>query len=206
VATGTASARVPGILFGAALVTTLPILWIVALPVLDLQALPRHADHALLLFVHAVGGVAMLTLGAATLYIGWTRKLMRRHRWFGYSYLGLGTTGAVAALVLSIEAHHPNKGLFVATGTLALVWIGCAAMALRAALNRRFASHRQWMIRSYVLTWTFVGCRIVGRIPPFDQMDGEAVTALVWLNWILPLLICEVALQWRSGASEAKAH
>lgn len=94
----------------------------------------------------------MLTLGASALYIGWTRKVMRWHRWFGYGYLGLGTTGAVAALVLSIEARHPNKGLFVATGTLAVVWLGCAAMALRAALNRCFVSHRQWMIRSYVLT------------------------------------------------------
>jgi hypothetical protein len=61
------------------------------------------------------------------------------------------------------------------------------------------------MIRSYVLTWTFVGCRIVGRIPPFDKVGDEAVTALVWLNWIAPLLVCEGVLQWRSGALESAA-
>ena len=187
------------------MITTLPVLWIVVLPVLDLQALPRHHGHVPLLLVHAVGGLSMLLLGAIALYIGWTRRAFKQHRWFGYGYLGLGSMGAMAALALSIQAPHPNKGLYVATGTLAAVWLGAAAMAWRAARNRRFDSHRDWMIRSYVLTWTFVGCRLVGRIPPLDAVGPEGVAALIWLNWVVPLVVCEAALQWRNGSKNA-AH
>ena len=87
------SDRFPGLLFAGALITTLRILWIVVLPVLDFQALPKHHGHVSLLLVHAVGGLAMLLLGATALYIGWTQRAFKRHRWFGYGYLGLGSMG-----------------------------------------------------------------------------------------------------------------
>jgi hypothetical protein len=33
-----------------------------------------------------------------------------------------------------------------------------------------------------------------------DAVPGtEGVTATIWVNWIVPLLICEFALQWRRG-------
>lgn len=106
--------RMPPLLFGAA-----PILWIIVLPVLDTEALPRHIGRVPLLLTHAPGGLAMLVLGAAALHIGWTRRAFRRHRWFGYGYLGLSSIGAAAAL--------------------AIAWLFTAATAWRAALNRRFA-------------------------------------------------------------------
>jgi hypothetical protein len=95
--------------------------------------------------------------------------------------------------------------LYVATGTLAVVWLAVAAMALRAARNRRFPVHRDWMIRSYVLTWTFVGCRLATNLGLFPGPGEEGVTAAIWLNWIMPFVICEIALQWKAG-SKAVAH
>jgi hypothetical protein len=71
-------------------------------------------------------------------------------------------------------------------------------MAYRAARNRRFDAHRAWMIRSYVLTWSFVLCRLVGRVPWLANIGDGA--AIVWLSWIVPLLLCEVGLQWSAGA------
>lgn len=60
---------------------------------------------------------------------------------------------------LGAIAPHEPKSLYIATDTLELAWLAAAAMGWRAARNRRFASHREWMIRSYVLNWTFVGPR-----------------------------------------------
>jgi hypothetical protein len=54
------------------------------------------------------------------------------------------------------------------------------------------------MVRSYVLTWTFVGCRIAGRVPALDTLGDAGGAAVVWLSWVLPLVACEVALQWRA--------
>jgi hypothetical protein len=195
----------PGALFILAILTTLPILWLIVLPVLSLRELESHSAHGSALYVHALGGVAMLGLGAVALYIGWTKRAFKRHRWFGYGYLMLGSIGAASALGLSVAAPHEPRSLYVATGTLAAAWLAVAAMAYRAALNRRFETHRDWMIRSYVLTWTFVGCRMANALSLFPILGEEATTAQIWLFWVVPYFACEIALQWRNGSARAKA-
>lgn len=199
-ATRPTASRVPGILFVLAILTTLPVLVWIVWPMLNGTKWPEHAAHVPIVMVHALGGLAMLLLGGAALYIGWTKKAFKRHRWFGYGYLILGGTGAAAALVVSIQAPHPPHSLYIATGTLAAVWLAVAAMAYRAARNKRFDSHREWMIRSYVLTWTFVGCRLAQLYNFYPWLGQEGVTAAIWVNWIVPLVICEIALRWKEGA------
>jgi uncharacterized membrane protein len=195
--------KVPGLLFAAALITSLPVLWFFATPILDAREAPAHVRHGATLYLHVIGGASTIVAGAGALYIGWTRKAFKRHRWFGYTYLGLGTAMALSALALSVEAPHQPRSLYVATGTLAVVWLAVAAMALRAARNGRFLVHRDWMIRSYVLTWTFVGCRIATNIDIFPALGAESVTAAIWVNWIVPFVVCEIALQWRAGSKAA---
>ena len=191
------STRALPLLLVAALATALPILWSFALPVLNASDAARHGTHGLTLYVHVSAGTAMIILGAAALYIGWTKKAFRRHKWFGYSYIVVGSCNALAGLLLSIRSPHPPHSLSIATGTVAVVWLAFTAMALRAALNKRFDAHKEWMVRSYVITWSFVGCRLSGFIPLFPSLGAEGVTAMVWLNWIAPVLICELVLQWK---------
>jgi len=78
--------------------------------------------------------------------------------------------------------------------------VAVAAMVLRAAKNRRFLVHRDWMIRSYVLTRTFVGCRIATNYDFFPALGAESVTASTWVNSIVPFVIFEIALQWKAGS------
>jgi hypothetical protein len=192
--------RVPAILFTLAILTTLPILWLKVWPMLSGAKWGEHSPHLVTVLIHALGGLCMLVLGAAALYIGWTRKAFKRHRWFGYGYLILGGTGAVAALVVSVQAPHPPYSLYIATFTLASIWLAVAGMAYRAARNKRFDSHREWMIRSYVLTWTFVGCRLATMVDFYPWLGREGVTAAIWVNWIVPFVLCEIALRWKDGA------
>jgi hypothetical protein len=198
--TGRRGAWAPAVLFAMALLTSALIWWRFAVPIFDGQNLPKHAGHVWTLVGHAIGGTFMIWAGAGALFIGWTGRLRRWHKWFGYAYLGGGSIGAAVALWLSLHLTHPPISLGVATATLAAAWLAFAAMALRAALNRRFESHREWVIRSYVLTWTFVGCRIAQEVPVFAKLGQEGATAGVWLYWVAPILICEIALQWARGA------
>ena len=83
---------------------------------------------------------------------------------------------------------------------LASAWLAFAALGWRAARNRRFQSHGQWMIRSYVLVWSFVFCRIASRVSNIDDLgNGEA---FIWLSWVAPLIVCEIMLQWPEGAQK----
>lgn len=190
--------RIPALLFLLAVLTSLPIAWVYAVPIFTFASTEHMAHHAIV-YVHAIGGVAMLGLGAAALYIGWTRRAFKRHRWFGYGYLLVGGIGAATALLLSVLAPHEPRSLYVATGALAAAWLAVAFMAWRAAHNRRFDSHRDWMVRSYLLSWTFVGCRMANVLSLFPSLRAEAVTAQIWLFWVIPYLLCEMALQWRRG-------
>lgn len=187
-----------------AVLSAAPIWWLVAFPVLDGYAAPRFADRFSYVVAHAVGGTLMLFVGALALYVGWTKRGFRFHRWIGYAYLAGGGLGAGMGLYLSLRPNAFLPGVGVATGTLACVWLVVAAMAWRAAFNKRFDSHREWMVRSYVLTWTFVLCRIVMRLPTFADIEPATIVAIIWTSWIIPLVACEIALQWARGArSEA---
>lgn len=61
-------------------------------------------------------------------------------------------------------------------GGLSIAWSAFAALGWRAARNRRFPSHAQWMIRSYVLAWAFVFCRIASQLLDLDELGDIAGT------------------------------
>ena len=182
-------------LIGAAAISSLVFVWLVAVPALQPGEMARHASHALWTYVHIAGGIAMLVGGAIALRIGLTREWFALHKIAGYSYIGLGGIGAVTALWRSFETVH-TPGL--STGMLAAAWLAFTAMAWRATRNRRYDQHREWMIRSYVLAWTFVFCRFWTRAAPSALQGGE--TDMIWATWIGPVLLAEIVLQWRRGA------
>lgn len=189
----------PALLFTAALLTAIPVWWLIAVPVLEgaPARLARHVGHVPWVYAHAAGGTVMLFSGALALWIGWTRRWFAFHRWAGGAYLVTGSVTALAALWLTGTNIHNNVALSMPTGTLAVAWLLTAAMAFRAIRNRRIETHREWVIRSYVLTWSFVFCRGLGELPL--GLSHDAGNALLWLTWIGPLMICEAVLQWSNG-------
>ncbi|MCX7042283.1 MAG: DUF2306 domain-containing protein [Gammaproteobacteria bacterium] len=205
----------PGVILLLAVVSSVPAWVLIALPVATLSNVADHPSHFPLVFLHMLGGTVMLVLGALNLYVGFTRQQFRFHRAIGYSYLVGGALGAMAALVLSLATVHGKVvdpfafdlmkvgDLGWALAALSVAWMVTAAMALRAAINRRFNNHRDWIIRSYVLVWSFVLCRLLAKIPGLAILgqlgDGAA---LGWLSWLVPLAIAEICLQWKAGARE----
>lgn len=203
----------PGLLLAAALASGAFAWWLIAFPILTLVDPQKHAGHFALVFTHMLGGTTMLALGAANLYVGATRRFFRLHKLIGYSYLVGGSIGAALSVVLALaNAHGKNSAPFavdissasdvgIALASLGVAWLAAAAMAFRAARNRRFDSHQAWMIRSYVLVWSFVLCRLIGKVPALSDL-GDGV-AIVWLSWVGPLFVCELALQWTAGANNS---
>ena len=49
--------------------------------------------------------------------------------------------------------------------TLAIFWLVSGGMAYLAIRNRRVQMHKEWMIRSYVLTFFFVNARLWPDLP-----------------------------------------
>ena len=196
-----------GVLLFAALISSMLAWWLIAAPVAAFENANKHPEHFGLLYVHMLGGSVMLFFGCFNLYVGATRKFFKFHKLVGRCYLLGGSIGAITAITLALSPAHKSDPSVVFTNlssslvTLALAWLTAAAMAYRAVRNRRFDSHRDWIIRSYVLAWAFVFCRVVSRVPAVAELGSGQ--AFIWLSWVAPLLICEVAIQWRAGANNS---
>ncbi len=177
---------------------------LIAAPVATFSNAGKHAGHVGLLYIHMLGGTIMLFFGAFNLYIGATRRYFKYHKLVGRTYLIGGSIGAIIAIIITLGPAHKNADAAMFTNlstslfVLAITWLAAAGMAYRAVRNRRYDAHRDWMIRSYVLAWAFVFCRIVSRVPAVAEL-GEG-QAFIWLSWVGPLIVCEIALQWRAGA------
>lgn len=193
-----------GVLLATAILSSAIAWWMIAWPVASLSNIASHRGHFALTFAHMLGGSGMLFFGGANLYLAARKDHYPLHRRVGRSYLVFGAFGAVVAIIVTLtHAHKPAGGPVLTNATVSLLmlasaWLAFAALGWRAARNRRFQSHGQWMIRSYVLVWSFVFCRIASRVSNIDDLgNGQA---FIWLSWVAPLIVCEILLQWPDGA------
>jgi hypothetical protein len=155
---------------------------------------PRH-DW---LFVHVITGTIALLIGPTQLWLGLNRWTAFVHRILGITYVAGVSVSAVAAFYL---AAHTDFGMVfgLGFGTMASAWLITTTLATIAICLRRVEQHREWMIRSYVITFAFVTFRAlqagleIAKVGTMVERMGGAV----WLAWAAPLMITEVILQTR---------
>lgn len=170
-----------------------------ALPYLEFSeaSYGRFWDRSAWLMVHVVAGSVALITGLFQFWSGLRRRHTSVHRWAGRLYVACIALGGAAALHLAFHTQHWTFGvaLFVA----GVVWILTTAIAWVAATRRRIEAHREWMLRSYILTSTFVSFRLILEIPWVEALGTEAETSTTvgWLCWVVPLLVYEFLRGWR---------
>ncbi|WP_310496181.1 DUF2306 domain-containing protein [Sandarakinorhabdus sp.] len=194
-----------GILLAVAILSSAAVWWVIAWPVASLANVAAHQGHFALTFAHMLGGTGMLAFGAANLYLAARKTRFALHRRIGQIYLATGAFGATTAIAVTLSAAHKTGPILtnstLSLATLGSAWLAFAALGWRAGRNRRFASHGDWMIRSYVLSWAFVLCRFASPVPEIGQLgNGQA---FIWLSWVLPMMMCEVVLQWPQRARKS---
>ena len=147
------------------------------------------------LFVHIVGGSLALLCGPFQIWSGLRRRVMKAHRAIGTAYLGGVAAGSLAAFYMA--AVSPLRTFGIALAVLALAWLVTTSMAFLAIHNRHIDAHKEWMIRSYVITYGFVSFRVISGWNLFGGLGTEQFATIAWMCWTVPLLFAEVALQWK---------
>lgn len=162
-----------------------------------------------LLVAHVVfGSIAMLT---ACLQI-WTRFRVRfpgAHRIAGriYVFAGVVPAGSLALVVACLSPFGPVAR--ASNLVFAGVWLSATLTGWRAGRRGRTASHRRWMIRSAVLTFSILTNRLWGPLA-YVLLAPQLATTFhgdetffawtiaglsTWLGWTLPLLVSEAILE-----------
>jgi hypothetical protein len=148
------------------------------------------------LTTHILAGCAAILLGPLQLWLGFNRGHSIYHRIFGIAYVTAVGCGGVAAFYL---AFHTDFGWVFGMGftSMGLAWVVTTALATISICRRLVEQHREWMIRSYVVTFSFVTFRVLTIV--FEMIKAgtlvERMSAASWLAWSVPLLITETILQ-----------
>jgi hypothetical protein len=73
----------------------------------------------------------------------------------------------------------------------------CTTAAFITARNRQIIVHRQWMVRSYAVTFTFVSSRVLNLVPAYWSHLGDVLSAVGVITFTFAsLLIVELGLNW----------
>jgi len=144
-----------------------------------------------LLVPHIAGASVALTTGAVQFSSRIRRWSLGFHRMTGRIYVGAIFVAGPAAIVMS----HGTV-FFEATLVQAGAWLVTAAAALLTARNRQIEQHRQWVVRSYAVTFTFIVLHVVNPTGFWLRYsDADYATAIIICTF-LAVLVPDVAFGW----------
>ena len=149
------------------------------------------ADRGLLI-PHTLAGIFALLIGPINFSSRIRQQHLKLHRVLGRIYVACVFIGAATGVALA----SGRPGL-PGTSMQAAAWIVCTTAAFITARNRQIIQHRQWMARSYAVTFTFVSSRVLNLWPPYWSHLGDALSAVGVIAFTLAsLLIVDLGLNW----------
>jgi len=144
-------------------------------------------------YTHLASGPISLILGMILISDRFRLQFPKWHR-------SLGRIQVLVVLFL-VTPSGLWMAWYAATGTIAALGFGslalatgiCIASGWRSAVNRRFADHRRWMLRSFLLLCSAVVIRLIGGLATVVDFDAEWLYPLsAWASWLVPLMVLEL--------------
>jgi uncharacterized membrane protein len=171
---------------------TSEVLLVTDYPMYHAYRLQVIADRGLLI-PHTLAGTLALLIGPVNFSSRIRQRYLKLHRVLGRVYVVSVFVGAATGVALAF-----GRPGFPGTSMQAAAWIVCTTAAFVTARNRQIVQHRQWMARSYAVTFTFVSSRVLNLLPAYWSHLGDSLSAVGVIAFTLAsLLIVELGLNWR---------
>lgn len=160
----------------------------------------RYWNYKWALIGHISGGLIALVIGPFQFWKAFRNKYLATHRWMGRIYLMAILLGSISATYLAwttgLEIHWSWS---FALQALAFAWLTTASMAYISVMRGRILQHKEWMIRSYVVTFAFVIFRWLNELQAIKGLGNfaERGATEIWVSWVIPLLIAEIFISWK---------
>jgi uncharacterized membrane protein len=189
-----------------------PALWIVMATatlyiVLHVEApllLHQHTERAylrtipFLIFPHIAAGVLALLCGPPQFSSRLRSRSPKFHRVLGRIYVISVLIAAPLAIILAYHRNTPHTipYFFLASSLQASTWIVTTVAAFLTARNRQIQQHRQWMVRSYAVTFTFIGVRVLIQFPFAVPHTGASFSLEIVFVTFMAILLSDIGLSW----------
>lgn len=157
----------------------------------------------LALVPHLFGGILALGAGIVQLWLGLTHRIGQLHRNLGKVYVTGVVIGSLGGFYMSLNIPPGYFAYAMGLFFLSVAWVTNTGMAVWCIRQRQIEQHREWMIRSYVVTFAFVSFRLVNQWlhtyfnQPDNDVSDDLGTAMAWACWAVPLLLAEPLIQMR---------
>jgi uncharacterized membrane protein len=146
-----------------------------------------------LLIPHTLAGIFALLIGPINFSSRIRQRHLKLHRVLGRIYVISVFIGAFSGVALA--SGRPG---FPGTCGQAAAWVVCTTAAFLTARNRQIPQHRQWMARSYAVTFTFVSSRVLNLWPAYWGHLGDTLSAVGVIGFTLAsILIVDLGLNLR---------
>src|ERR1700679_1487495 len=143
-----------------------------------------------LLIPHTLAGIWALLIGPINFSSRIRQRHLQLHRVLGRIYVISVFIGSFTGIALAVG----RPGL-PGTSMQAAAWMVCTTAAFLTARNRQITVHRQWMARSYAVTFTFVSSRVLNLVPAYWSHLGDVLSAVGVIAFTLAsLLIVDLGL------------
>lgn len=172
------------------------VLPIAGYPLFQNYRLQLVADRYKLLPLAIFGSLALL-VGPLLLSTRVRQEYAERSWLLGGVYYISVICAAIMALILSWD-----QPLLPAIAVQVAVWLVCTAMAFRAERNNQIARHREWMMRSYAVTFTFVSLRILGLWPAYWNLSDASNMVVMIVAVLVSLLAVDIGISWNEAAAK----
>jgi uncharacterized membrane protein len=150
-----------------------------------------------LLIPHALAATFALLIGPINFSSRIRQRHLQLHRVLGRIYVISVFVGAATGVALA--AGSPG---LPGTSMQAAAWIVCTTAALITARNGQIVQHRQWMVRSYAVTFTFVLSRVLNLWPRYWSHLGDTFASVgIIAVTLASLLVVDLGLNWRELTS-----
>ncbi|MEO8812184.1 MAG: DUF2306 domain-containing protein [Caulobacteraceae bacterium] len=162
--------------------------------------------------VHVLVAALITTSGALQLVPAIRKVAPAFHRWNGRFYIATAFVMALGGLwMVWVRGTWLTWWGAASSSILALLIMGCAAMALRHAMAGRIAAHRRWALRTFLVVsgvwfqrigymlWILVN---QGPVGIGKHMDGPFDIALGFAVFLVPLAILEIYLRVRDRGGD----
>lgn len=163
------------------------------------ESLGKYYDYKWVLIAHITAGGGAIISGMIQFWEKLRNYSWKLHRLIGFIYLLAVLTSSFCAVILAFTTSYKVNWPYAFSAQIWVsVWITSTFIAYYAALKKKFQLHKEWMIRSYIVTLAFVISGLIIKIPYIQSLGSfeEISPSLFWMGWSVPLFIYEVI---RSG-------
>lgn len=169
---------------------------------LDKGELAKQLIYQIGFYSHVTGGGLALISGAFQFFPKLRQRRLSLHRFLGKIYVLVCLWSGFSGFFIALYA---TGGPVAKTGfvLLAIFWVYSTIMAYRTIRKKDIEAHREWMIRSYALTFAAVTLRL--HLPIYMGFMGldfiPAYRLVSWTAWVPNLLVVEWFIQRQANVA-----